>query len=477
MSLRARLVVALSAIALAVSIPALYGALRLESLRGVAVELRERHAAATAAVGRANAGLADARQMLRSHAATGSGRGGARADSALARVAEEMRTLGELGYGREARAAATLVGALRDRASEVRERVRAGELEEATTSFGEFSALVGPANRALVTVEEAATRESSAAVARAQEVSTTATRNAFLGLAIALLLAGLIGVRITGSLVGPLRRLREATATVADGELATPEDLPYDRKDEIGDLARSFRTMTERLGELNALKAEFMSAMTHRLKTPVAVIQGYAAMLADGEFGELTSAQRETLSEIGDQTYDVVARIDRLLDIARVEAGSLQVEPELVRLEDLLHELRTGFAPLARQRRIELDVEVASGTPAEILVDPDRIRDDVLGNLLSNAFKYSEPGKRVELRAEADGDRFRFRVSDHGPGIPEDELVHVFEPYYRSGNGQAEGSGLGLSIAREVVELHGGAIDATSSRGEGTTFVVTLPLP
>lgn len=476
MSLRARLVASLGAIALVVSIPALYGAFQLEALRSLAVELRERHGGATAAVGRANAGLAEARRQLQAHAATGGEAAGFRADSALQRVAGEIDTLRALGYGGEARAAGELVGALRERAAEVRERVAARRLEAATTTFGEFSALVGRASRALTTVEEAVGRESSTLVQRAERISTSATRNAFLGLALVLLLAGLIGARITRSLVGPLRRLREEMSAVADGKFSPPEDLPYDRGDEIGDLARSFRSMTGRLRELNALRAEFMSAMTHRLKTPIAVIQGYAAMLADGEFGDVTPRQRRTLDEVGDRTGDVVARVDRLLDLARMESGSLQVEPEVVRLEDLLHEVREAFEPLAEQRRIAFEVDVAEGTPDELRLDPDRIRDDVLGNLLSNAFKFSVAGKRVALRAEADGRHFRFRVEDDGPGIPEEELVHVFEPYYRSRNGGAEGSGIGLSIAREVVELHGGAIDATSRTGEGTTFVVTLPL-
>lgn len=476
MTLRTRLVAALATIALVVAVPALYAVSRLDSLGGLAVELRERQAAASTAAGRASEQLFEARDFLRSHVATGEPAAAARADSALDRASAELDRLRALGYSEELRAASELLDALRSQATEIRRLVAADSLDRATASFGEVTGLVVRTRRALGTVEGSVRRESASLVRRAEEISASATRNAFFALGAALFLAALVGGGITGSVVAPLRRLREAMATVAEGRFRAGEELPYERDDEIGDLARSFRSMTARLRELSETKAEFMSAVTHRLKTPAAVIQGYAEMLRDGEFGELTAPQRETLAEIEGQTSEIVSRIDHLLELTRVEAGTLEIEPDFVRVADLLRELRSSFAPLAAQRRIAFEVGADPEAPDEIRVDPDLLRDDVLGNLLSNAFKYTGEGGRVALRVEPAGNRVRFVVEDDGPGIPEEELSRVFEPYYRSGDDPGAGTGLGLSIAREVVELHDGTIRASSTEGEGTTFAVTLPL-
>src|SRR5690606_26222171 len=131
----------------------------------------------------------------------------------------------------------------------------------------------------------------------------------------------------TTALTSPLRRVRSAMAEVAAGSFESPESLPYVRRDEIGDLARSFRAMTEKLAELDRVKAEFVSVASHELKTPLNVIAGYADLLSQDVYGPVSERQRPVLDTIREQTHAVARQVDQLLSISRIEAGGLSIEP------------------------------------------------------------------------------------------------------------------------------------------------------
>jgi signal transduction histidine kinase len=139
--------------------------------------------------------------------------------------------------------------------------------------------------------------------------------------------------------------------------------------------------------------------------------------------------------------------------------------------------VRRMFEPLAKQKRIDFDVVIAPGYPAIMRADPDRLRNEVVGNLLSNAFKFTPEGGSIRVRAyNAADDRLGIDVQDTGGGIPQDELAHIFDKFYQVGaEARAQGSGLGLAIAREIVEAHGGEVSAESAHGKGTTFHILLP--
>ena len=173
---------------------------------------------------------------------------------------------------------------------------------------------------------------------------------------------------------------------------------------------------------------------------------------------------------------NVAALINQLLDLSRFEAGGLPIEPVPVDLRALLAQVEGAFRALAEQKQIDFRVETAPDLPREAMLDHDRIRHEVLGNLLSNAFKFTPSGGRIRVDAAAPDGKVTFRVSDSGVGIPEDQLEHIFEKYYQVGReAKAQGSGLGLAIAKHVVEAHGGTIRASSRMGEGTTFDIALP--
>jgi len=167
----------------------------------------------------------------------------------------------------------------------------------------------------------------------------------------------------------------------------------------------------------------------------------------------------------------------QLLDVSRFEAGGGRLEPRLVKIDDLLSELEAAFHVLALQREVRFSVHRCEGLPDDVYWDLDRI-NEVLGNLLSNAFKFTPHGGQVQLTVDAVDIGVRMRVADTGAGIPPDQLHRIFDKFYQADNqgaARAVGTGLGLAIAKQIVEAHGGTISCQSTEGVGTTFTIMLP--
>ena len=304
-----------------------------------------------------------------------------------------------------------------------------------------------------------------------------AQRTAAGSLAIALLLATLIALWLTRSISHPVHDLEKGMKAVADGDFT--HRLPMEtRKDEFGRLAESYQRMTSQLAELDKLKAEFVSVASHELKTPINVIVGYLELLQENIYGELNPKQREICATLGKQAQTLTRLVKRLLDISRFEAGGGKLERRQVDLDRFLHTFESSFQVLALQREITFRVIRGDDLPAHVLWDEDRI-NEVLGNLLSNAFKFTDRGGSVELAVEGLDNEVAITVRDSGAGIAPEQLPRIFEKFYQANNqaqSSARGTGLGLAIAREIVEAHGGTISVDSSMGVGTTFTITLPV-
>jgi signal transduction histidine kinase len=299
--------------------------------------------------------------------------------------------------------------------------------------------------------------------------------------ALALLLAGVlatgIGVWLTRSISRPVRDLEEGMAQVAAGDFSHRLSFGADRRDEFGRLAESYRAMADQLAELDKLKAEFVSVASHELKTPLNVMLGYLQLLQEDVFGALSPQQKEICHTIETQGKSLNRLVKQLLDVSRFEAGGGKLDARPLELPRFLHELEAAFQVLARQRGVQFHVLRGAGLPREVVWDQDRM-NEVLGNLLSNAFKFTDRGGRVELIVEAAGDSVQMDVRDTGAGIDPSQLPHVFEKFYQANNqaqAAAKGTGLGLAIAKEIVGAHGGAICCDSTPGVGTTFSITLP--
>jgi signal transduction histidine kinase len=319
-------------------------------------------------------------------------------------------------------------------------------------------------------------RTSDAVALQAVTINRTASVS-IVALALALLMAAGIALWLTSSISHPIGDLKAGMSAVADGDLAYRLSIPTNRSDEFGKLANSFEAMTRQLSELDKLKAEFVSVASHELKTPINVIIGYLQLLDEGVYGPLTPQQGEIHRTIVMQANTLSRLVKQLLDVSRFEAGGSRLEPRPIKLSQLIADLESAFHVLAIQRDVNFCVRGDASLPTEVIWDLDRI-NEVLGNLLSNAFKFTPHGGTVELTLEPVDGAVRVTVHDTGAGIPPEQVPRIFEKFYQADNQNAArsvGTGLGLAIAKGIVEAHGGTISCESTPGVGTTFSMTLP--
>jgi signal transduction histidine kinase len=315
-------------------------------------------------------------------------------------------------------------------------------------------------------------------VLEAESAIADAERVSLIALVLALGLSALIALWLTRSISGPVMALEAGMRAVADGDLDHPLALPTDRRDEFGRLAVSFKDMSRQLAELDKLKAEFVSIASHELKTPINVILGYLQLMEEGVYGPLTEKQTGIVKTVENQGRTLARLASQLLDVSRFEAGGGRIDPRPLHLHTMLDELERTFHVLAVQRGIDFRVTRRPGLPDEVIWDAERM-NEVTGNLLSNAFKFTGSGGTIELTAEPAGDRVRIEVRDTGAGIPAEQLSKVFQKFYQADNqdaASAKGTGLGLAIAKEIVEAHRGQIQIESQVGVGTKFTLLLPL-
>lgn len=296
-------------------------------------------------------------------------------------------------------------------------------------------------------------------------------------LAAAAVLAVLIGLWLTQSVSRPIDELDAGMRAVAEGDFGHPLQLAPQRRDEFGRLATSYNSMATQLRELDRLKAEFISVASHELKTPINVVMGYLQLLQENVYGDLNERQREIVTTLTAQSKSLSRLVRQLLDVSRFEAGGGKVEPRTFPLPAFLGDLERTFRVLAIQRNVGFAVTRGQDLPAEVRWDPERI-NEVLGNLLSNAFKFTPSGGRVDLDVSRDDSGVRMSVRDTGAGIPATELAYVFEKFYQANNQTTgiKGTGLGLAIAKGIVTAHGGTIGVESTVGVGTSFTLHLPI-
>ena len=234
-----------------------------------------------------------------------------------------------------------------------------------------------------------------------------------------------------------------------------------------------FHDLTE-LRRAEEARRRFLADVSHEMRTPVAGIRGVAEVLRSGA-AEDPSARDRFLSALEREADRLSSLLDNLLELERIDAGQLSLRLEPVHLRALAEEIAEELAHRTAQKKLTLTVDV----PDRMYVNADYVRiERVLLNLLDNAIKYSEEGGAVTISARQEGSRVRISVADTGIGIPEDDLPHVFDRFYRVDKARSRrmgGSGLGLAIVREIVEAHGGAVSAESKLGEGSVFSVELP--
>jgi signal transduction histidine kinase len=241
-------------------------------------------------------------------------------------------------------------------------------------------------------------------------------------------------------------------------------------------LFQELEVKSRELSKADKHKSEFLASMSHELRTPLNAILGYTELILDDIYGEVPAKIREVIGRLEKNGSHLLRLINDVLDISKIEAGQLELSLEEYALEETIHTVVTSLEPLATEKALTLTTNIPPHLPHG-RGDPQRIAQ-VLVNLIGNAIKFTEQGTVAVDIATADG-RFVVKVTDTGPGLSEMEKDYIFSEFYqadRQGQRSKGGSGLGLSIAKRIVHLHGGAIWVESVQGKGSTFIFTLPI-
>jgi two-component system sensor histidine kinase BarA len=302
-------------------------------------------------------------------------------------------------------------------------------------------------------------------------------------------------------IVKPVKHLKDVSDAISAGELNVRSEIQTG--DEFEDLSHAFNRMLRNLVsmqdrlrkvntdldrkvdelaqanmalyESNRLKGDFLATMSHELRTPLNSILGFSEVLLGSQ--PLTDKQNRWVHNIQTSGERLLNLINDILDLARIEAGKMQVRLEEFSIHDICEGLLNMFRPLAEKKNIDLHGQIAAAIPL-LRQDPGKLQQ-ILSNLLSNAIKFTPEGGRVLLRAEAEAPHMVFTVTDTGVGIAPEDQELVFEKFRQSGNPltrEHAGTGLGLSIVRELSKLLGGEVSLQSELGRGSTFIVRLPL-
>lgn len=280
------------------------------------------------------------------------------------------------------------------------------------------------------------------------------------------LIALVLGLFIARSLTHPIRELTHATQKMAQGKLS--QQIPVRSNDELGELAQSFNQMSTDLAHANQARKQMTADIAHDLRNPLTVIGGYLESLQDGKL-EPTSERFAVMQAEVTHLQRLVEDL-RLLSLA--DAGELKLQLEPTSLTDLLERVAEAYGHQAETQNIQLKLDAEPNLP-KINLDPARI-EQVLGNLVSNALRYTPEGGKISLSAKRVRSNLMVSVTDNGSGIPAEILPHIFERSYRGDESRSGNeSGLGLAIARSIVDLHGGDIRAESDKS-GSRFYITF---
>jgi signal transduction histidine kinase len=289
-------------------------------------------------------------------------------------------------------------------------------------------------------------------------------------------LRAIFGVEADDSAIEELQQQnRDFVAVLA--ELEEKREQLEQLNQQLNETNRELNEANAKLRELAEMKEEFLALTTHDLRSPLTVISGVISFFTSGRLGKLSPEQQNMVAMMERNAQSLIELVNDLLDASKLESGSLRLDIASIDLRALIDESRETMEPLAREKGITLEDHIAPGLP---LVEADRPKlRRVIVNLLSNAVKFTGKGGTVQLKAEPLDGRVRISISDTGVGIAPEDVERLFDKYEqarsRATRGE-KGTGLGLYITKQLVELHGGEIKVTSELGRGSTFSFTLPV-
>ena len=317
-------------------------------------------------------------------------------------------------------------------------------------------------------------RNTSEKIRDLYEAGTVARRMVLLMTGIFLALCLIISYVIHRSITRPISVMEHKTGEIARGLFRG--DLTLSSPPEIGKLANAFNLMCNKLNELDKMKADFFSSVSHEFRTPLSTIKMGLGLLQEEVEGPISDKQRKLLDILGEETNRLTGLVNALLDLSKMEAGMMTYAFEQKDLLPLIGKVAKEMEPLVEARKIHLEAKMADRLP-QVKMDSERMLQ-ALRNLIGNAVKFTPDGGRVSVAARPTVQGLEVSVSDTGPGIPRENLITIFEKFQQGtlkGPQQMKGTGLGLAITKQIITSHGGRIWAESRPGQGSTFIFLLP--
>jgi len=333
----------------------------------------------------------------------------------------------------------------------------------------------GGITESLKTLTDSSQQNTYNKIKRLEETSASAQRMMIAIIIIALFSSIAVSLFITRGITKPLSKMIDKTKEVSSGILKGDLDLPS--LPEVGELAKAFNSMCDKLRVLDRMKSDFFSSMSHELRTPLASIKEGTNLLLEGIGGETTEKQKRLLTIIAEESNRLIDLVNSLLDLSKMKAGMMTFAFVDTDIDQLINKAVLEIEPLCLARGIKLELDRVHDLPS-IKTDSERILQ-VLRNVIGNAMKFTPNGGRVFVSPRLVNGNIEVRVSDTGPGIPEENLATIFDRFQQasiSGSSEIKGTGLGLAIVKHIITAHGGRVWAESTLGKGSSFVFLLPV-
>ncbi|MBI1806917.1 MAG: HAMP domain-containing histidine kinase [Ignavibacteria bacterium] len=362
-------------------------------------------------------------------------------------------------------------------------RIQSDRTYDPLPTIGSQVGLTDSIRQRLHVLNEAYLPTLSKALKRLNQQTSDAISGGYYILLLALAIGSVLALLIARNVTKPIQALKAGTERVGEGHYETVAVTTYD---EIADLTNAFNLMSEKLKQLDEMRAQLMSEISHEMRTPLQVIKAGCYSIVHTKDGTpLTQRQRDAVGMIHQATNRINQFVNSFLDVAKMEAGLMKFKFESANLFEVLNPLIQEAQLIAQTRQI--DVEFLSDQIPSLIIDKERI-GQVFSNLLSNALKYTPDDGLITIRMKKSNDCgdvtknghgcVVIDVQDSGVGIPETDLPKLFQKFYQAKNVplvNEKGSGLGLALVKHVAEAHGGRVSVKSQVGAGSTFTITLP--
>ncbi|MBW2366673.1 MAG: HAMP domain-containing histidine kinase [Deltaproteobacteria bacterium] len=337
--------------------------------------------------------------------------------------------------------------------------------------------LVDKINDRLRRIMKIARSNRDAKIRESSRMSYHAMEITYITVGLAIIISILISFYNTRSINHPILLLQKQTKEIAKGRFEKIRDVSSPL--EIKELADDFNLMCERLKELDEMKKDFISHVSHNLRTPLTAMKEATGMLIEGTYADMPEKQKELLAITQEECERLIDSVTRILDLSRMEAKMMDYHLEKSDLLPLIQKCLLKLAPLALRKKIDLELKPPPDLPFA-KIDAERI-GQLMENLIGNALKFSSAGGKVVLSISVRNGGKKFievAVADTGCGIPKENLERIFNKFERIDRGKEteRGTGLGLSISKHIIADHGGKIWAESKLGKGSTFFFTLPV-